>query len=92
MRLRNLRHVPSAAAPVLEPSSHIRLLHTGPLRTDLPSDSPYVIEDGLGVRHEIDAETRRDALRAMSHLCLRGTPLPLLLLDPEGLPTGDRIG
>ena len=58
MRLLNLRHVPSAAVPVLEPSSHIRVLDTGPSRTDLPSDSPYVIEDGLGVRHEIDARTR----------------------------------
>jgi hypothetical protein len=92
VRLFTLRRTAVTTVPPVDPDTNVRVLRAGPSRADAPVLEPYAVLDGTGVRHELDVITRRDALRAMSNLCLRGVPLPLVLVQADGTPTGDRIG
>jgi hypothetical protein len=78
-----------------EPECNVRIVPHP--RTAAASDGDamlghYLVLDGEGRVHETGASDRHQALRDLGRFSLRGTPPPLVLLLPDGTPTGDRIG
>lgn len=88
MRLRH--RAPDALAPVaVEPTSDVRIVVVPPRRSE--EDGCYLVKDGLGEIHPTGTHDRREALREMGGFAVRGAAAPLVLLWPDGSPTGDRI-
>lgn len=89
MRLlhRSRSHGPVITLPE-EPS--VRLLPFVPPQCGEPGGC-YLVRDGAGEVHQTQATTRKEALREMGGLAVRGAAAPLFLLTPGGEPTGDRL-
>ena len=90
MKLRHRPH-PGLLGFAEEVEQNVRVIHVPPPRTELPEGACYLVEDGEGVVHETGATTRQAALRELGGFAVRGVAAPLILLGPDGAPTGDRI-
>jgi hypothetical protein len=91
-----LRRFSWSASPAPAASSNVVVLEgvrdaspSRPVRH--PDDAAtWTIRSDDGATHG-RMTTRSEAVRAMSVLAMRGVPLPMLVLDPQGRPTGDRL-
>lgn len=88
MRLRH-RPSPVVSAASAEPSTDVRIV-VAPRRSE-EYDGYYLVQDALGAVHDTGTRDRREALRELGGFAVRGAAAPLILLGPDGSPTGDRI-
>ena len=86
-----LRRPPSTRLSFAEEEPSVRLVVVPPPRTEAPEGSCFLVRDGDGNVHQTGAVSRRAALRELGGFAVRGVSAPLILLDPDGSPTGDRI-
>jgi hypothetical protein len=74
----------------VEPPS-VRLVVVPPPRTEAEDGACFLVQDAEGAVHSTGSSSRREALRELGSLAVRGLPAPLILLSPDGSPTGDRL-
>lgn len=86
-----LRHRPPAEPAVTPEAPAVRLVLVPPPRSEMEDGSCFLVQDAEGVVHTTGSSSRRAALRQLGGLAMRGLPAPLILLDPDGTPTGDRL-
>jgi hypothetical protein len=88
-----LRHRSRPDVPSLADAheQNVRVLLVPPPRTELVEGGCYLVRDGDGAVHQTSSLTRHEALRELGGFAVRGIAAPLILLAPDGSPTGDRI-
>ncbi|MCW2542844.1 MAG: hypothetical protein JWM40_396 [Frankiales bacterium] len=88
-----LRHRQSAriATRARDEEPSVRLILVPPPRDEPDLTGCYLVQDAEGTIHSTGSTSRREALRELGGLAMRGMPAPLLLLSPHGAPTGDRL-
>lgn len=86
-----LRHRPQPDLPAAPEEQNVRLLLVPPPRTEMTDGAGYLVRDGEGNVHPTGSNSRREALRELGGFAVRGMTAPLILLAPDGVPTGDRI-
>jgi hypothetical protein len=79
-------------APVEEPSGHVRVMRddTRPTSSAEPG-AGWSVLDGNGELVLEALSSRAEALRSLGGLAMKGAELPLTVLRPDGLPTGDHL-
>lgn len=75
---------------VPDPTVHVHVLPKGTHRPIQGAQGGYAVRDDSGATHE-RFPSRGEAVRRMSVMALRGAALPLMVLSPDGVPTGDRL-
>ncbi|MCU1587404.1 MAG: hypothetical protein JWN31_897 [Frankiales bacterium] len=88
MKLRH-RPLPTPTAEAEPPS--VRLVFVPPPRGEAEEGACFLVQDAHGAVHSTGSSSRRAALRELGGLAMRGLPAPLILLNPDGSPTGDRL-
>ena len=93
-----LLHRTRLAAPEARPEDsegNVRVLTAIPPQQPMgkgkSKSSCYLVRDAHGQVVSTGTQDRREALRELSCLAVRGASVPLVLLHPDGSPTGDRI-
>ena len=86
-----LRHRAPAIPAFEEERPSVRLVFVPPPRSEVEDGSCFLVQDAEGVVHSTGRSSRREALRELGGLAMRGLPAPLILLSPDGAPTGDRL-
>lgn len=89
MKLLN-RSRSSAPTITLPEEPSVRLVPYVPPQPGEPGEV-YLVRDGRGEIHQTQSTTRKEALREMGGIAVRGAAAPLFLLTPGGEPTGDRL-
>lgn len=89
MKLRHRQPISPAVTEDAEPS--VRLVFVPPPRNEPGARGTFLVRDAEGVVHSTGSTSRREALRELGALAVRGLPAPLILLSPDGSPTGDRL-
>jgi hypothetical protein len=85
-----LRHRPAPDVTVTDEEPSVKLVFVPPPRTESTGQC-FLVRDGRGTVHPTTSTTRREALRELGSLAVRGMAAPLILLSPDGSPTGDRL-
>lgn len=85
------------ARAVSDPATNLRLVAVpaqgwSQSKLDNAGTGTYLVRDGEGQVHDTGVIERREALRCLGTFMFRGFAAPLILLDPLGRPTGDRLG
>lgn len=73
-----------------ESETNVRLVAVVPPQVTAPG-ACFLVKDGNGEVHPTGASSRQAALRELGGFAIRGAAAPLLLLAPDGTPTGDRL-